>query len=334
LREKFKGVEKDDERNVVDLLIDQIEFANVILLNKTDLIKPAKLKELTALIQTLNPAAKIIHTKHSKVPLNEILNTKLFDFEKAQDAPGWLQSIQDNFYKTPETVEYGISSFVYRRRRPFHPQKLWDAVLENNELGDKVVRSKGLCWIASHHDQILTWNHAGRVHNFSIAGSWFACTPEEEWYLEHESEKELILKKFESKYGDRRQEIVFIGIKLNQAEVEKMLDSCLVTRAEFNRGPESWKELPNPFNFPEEEEGEEEGKGENAHHQHLHGELKKKGVTSNKKAPAKKKEAPRKPDLRRKVDRAGKVAKTRRVGKGPANIEKTFKKTAYEAKQQ
>ena len=162
-----------DERTIVNLLTDQIEFANVILLNKIDLVSEQDLRNLYDIIHKLNPEAKIIPTNHSKVNLREVINTGIFDFEKAESSAGWIRELENEH--VPETEEYGIGSFVFRRKVPFHPERFLDFI--QNKFPKNIIRSKGLFWIASRSDQALIWSSAGGSIKSDPAGVWCASMP-------------------------------------------------------------------------------------------------------------------------------------------------------------
>jgi G3E family GTPase len=238
LLDRKQAVDETDTREVVDLLIDQIEFANVILLNKVDLISPEDAKELEGVLKKLNPEAKIIQTAFGQVPLDEILNTHLFDFEKASQAAGWIKELNEEH--TPETEEYGISSFVYRRRRPFHPERFMNW-LENWPV--EVVRAKGFFWLASRNDMCGLLSQAGTSIMIQGAGEWVAVYPEEERQQILKEDPEL-LAKWDETYGDRMTELVFIGIDMNREEMEASLDECLLTDEEMKQ---NWATFLDPL---------------------------------------------------------------------------------------
>lgn len=256
LTDRGMGLNEEDKRNIVDLLVDQVEFANVIIINKTDLVTPYDLEQLAVLIRKLNQNARIIHTTEGRVPLDQVLGTGLFSLSEAEQQPDWLAVPRGE--ETTETEEYGISSFVYRSRRPFHPQRLSDALDEslNDGMFTGVLRSKGLVWIASKHDWAYDWSQAGCSIRIDPAGYWWASAPEEEW-PEDKSDIETIRSMFEGFYGDRRQELVFIGREMDEPAIREILESCLVTDLEFVQGPELWKQLADPFPAVELQ-GEEE----------------------------------------------------------------------------
>ena len=166
--------DEEDQRSIVNLLTDQIEFANVILINKADLVAKAQVEELKAIIQKLNPSAKILITDHSKIDPKEILSTGLFDFEEASQSAGWQAELEKSHH-TPESEEYGISSFVFRDKRPFHPERFWTYITETWPSG--IIRSKGLFYIASRKDQAISWSQAGGSVKADPVGVWWASMP-------------------------------------------------------------------------------------------------------------------------------------------------------------
>jgi len=261
LTDRRIGLSDEDDRNIVDLLVDQVEFANVIIINKTDLVTRDELEQLRGIIRKLNPNAETLYATESRVPLPAILGTGRFQWAEAEEKPEWLAVPRGQ--EETETEEYGISSFVYRRDRPFHPKRLADALSEDQDTGvfAGVLRSKGLMWIASRHDWAYQWSQAGCSIRLNPAGSWWAATPEEDWPIE-ETEIAGIRSSFAGEYGDRRQELVFIGQGLDQERIESLVDRCLLTDSEFAEGPSAWLELedPLPLSEPEaESESEPEG---------------------------------------------------------------------------
>jgi G3E family GTPase len=223
-----------DERDVVDLLIEQIEFCNVLCLSKVDLLKPAAVAKLEAILHHLNPDAKIIYSDRGKVPLDAIFNTGLFDFERAESAPGWLKELRGEH--TPETQAYGIRSFVYRARRPFHPSR-FAAYVEKPWKG--VLRSKGFAWLATRSDWVAIWSQAGKTCSLEPGGKWWATVPKEQW-PEEEALRQTLLNDFHPQWGDRRQELVFIGINMDEQKLRAGLDRCLLSDEELARGPSGW----------------------------------------------------------------------------------------------
>lgn len=242
LKERKLEVSQDDERTITDLLISQIEFADVILINKTDLISEEDKLSLTGIVKKLNPRATIHYTTKSQVDLAQILDTKKFDFEIAMNLPGWMQEIRGQ--ETKETEEYGISSFVYRARKPFHPERLWDVFIS---LPDTVIRSKGFFWTATNPEIVGLWSQAGRTSTIEPRGQWLASMDMSEWDID-EQELEEVKKNWDEMFGDRVQEIVFIGQGINQNELQAKLSEALLTEDELNLTKEYWiKYKSNPF---------------------------------------------------------------------------------------
>ncbi|WP_439742229.1 GTP-binding protein [Bacillus pseudomycoides] len=239
LLDRKQAIDETDTREVIDLLIDQIEFANVILLNKVDLLEKEDILELYLLLQKLNPSAKIIESSFSVVPLDEILNTNLFNYDEASQAAGWIQELNSEHH-TPETEEYGISSFVYRRKRPFHPVRLMNW-LQKWPLD--IVRAKGFFWLASRNHMMGLLSQAGSSITIQRAGEWVVTLPaaEQQQILREEPE---ILKNWDDQYGDRITELVFIGVEMNQYDIERSLDTCLLTGEEMNQ---EWDDFVDPI---------------------------------------------------------------------------------------
>ena len=241
LGDRSLALSEEDERNIADLLIDQIEFANVLVLNKTDRMKAEEIGRLREILHRMNPEARIIESAFGRVDLKQVLDTGLFDEEKAASAPGWLKELRGEH--TPETEEYGISSFVYRARRPFHPERLWRA-LDEGCLG--VLRAKGFVWIASKHSVIGVYSQAGNCVTTEPERYWFAALDKSEW-PEDPAARRSIEQLWQEPYGDRMQEIVFIGAGMDRAAIEESLGDCLLTDAEMALGPDQWALLPDPF---------------------------------------------------------------------------------------
>ena len=221
----------NDRRTIVNLLTDQIEFADVILLNKTDLVSAKQVKVLEAVITKLNPGAKILHTQFGKIDPTEILNTGLFDFDKASQSAGWIKEL--NGEHTPETEEYGISSTVFRSKKPFHPERFYHYL--HHDFPQNIIRSKGLFWIASAPDDALNFSQAGGSSRLENAGVWWASMPYQQRIKFHDfvENKEMIEKNWSKEFGDRHNELVFIGEHLNKEALTQELNSCLITDAEF-----------------------------------------------------------------------------------------------------
>jgi G3E family GTPase len=245
LQERGEHLGDEDERTVVDLLIEQVEFCDVIVLNKVDLIDAEERERLMAILHTLNPRARIEIAEFGKVGLERVLDTGLFDFAEASKAPGWLRELRGQH--TPETEEYGIRSFVYRARRPFHPTR-FHALVESEWPG--VVRSKGYFWLASHPELAGSWSQAGAVARHGAAGYWWAAVPPEQWPQDPDHVA-AIRKSWADEVGDARQELVLIGMDMDEAALRARLDACLLTPAEMAGGPLVWKTWQNPFpNWP------------------------------------------------------------------------------------
>ena len=225
-----------DERTIVNLLTDQVEFANVILLNKTDMVTESDLRNLYDIINKLNPDARIIPTNHSKVNLQEVINTGLFDFEKAESSAGWIKELENEHI--PETEEYGIGSFVYRRKKPFHPKRFLDFI--QYTFPKNIIRSKGLFWIASRPDQALVWSSAGGSLKTDPAGVWWDSMPFSERinYADFVNNQQMIESEWSSDFGDRKIELVFIGQQLDVSAITKKLDECLLNQEEVSE----WKD--------------------------------------------------------------------------------------------
>ena len=241
LASRGESLGEEDERTVADLLVDQIEFCDVLILNKTDLMAPSEIGQLEGILKTLNPRARIIHSSFGKVPLSRIMNTGLFDFDQAAEAPGWLQELRGEH--VPETEEYGISSFVYRAHKPFHPQRLWQWF---NTEWPGVIRSKGRYWIASRPEFCATWSQAGAITRTELAGMWWVATPNEYWPEDEESFQH-IKSRWQEPYGDRQQELVLIGMHMDKAALTARLDACLLTETEIALGMQAWQQFSDPF---------------------------------------------------------------------------------------
>ncbi|WP_341281322.1 GTP-binding protein [Paenibacillus sp. FSL H8-0537] len=239
LLERSQGAHEEDHREVVDLLIDQIEFCDVLLLNKCDLVSDEDLDELEGVLRTLQPRAKLIRTEQGKVDPAEILNTGRFNFEEASVSAGWMRELNAPVH-TPETEEYGIGSFVYLRAKPFHPERLMRWM---EEWPEAIVRAKGIMWLATRSLQAQSISQAGPSIQFGPAGLWVAALPEPEQHLLLEEEPELA-GSWHPMYGDRINKVVFIGIDLQRAEIEATLDQCLLTKEEMKQ---DWNSLFDPF---------------------------------------------------------------------------------------
>lgn len=246
LLDRKEAINEKDTREVIDLLIDQIEFANVLLLNKVDLLTEEDALELEKLLRKLNPDAKIIQTSHSNIELKDILNTNLFDFEKASQAAGWIKELSIEEH-TPETEEFGISSFVFRANRPFHPERLLDWL---NNFPEDIVRAKGFFWLATRNDFIGLLSQAGTSITIQAAGQWISTykQQEQEQILAEEPE---VAEKWDPLYGDRINELVFIGIDMEQTAIEASLNNCLLTDEELQSDWNTFHDPLPPFTYVE-----------------------------------------------------------------------------------
>lgn len=228
---------EEDERHVVDLLIEQIEFCDVLVISKGDLVSEQQKEELAGILTALNPRADIVWADHGKVDLKHILNTGKFDFEQAQQAPGWLKTLRGE--ETSESDTYNMSSFVFEDHRPFHPERLMQ-FLQN--LPEGLVRAKGFFWLATRPDEALVWSRAGSLARISYGGKWWTATPQAQW-PDDEQSVDYILKHWDQEYGDRRQQLVFIGQDLDQLAITVALKQCLIQTAEKSQ----MLELTDPF---------------------------------------------------------------------------------------
>ncbi|NRB55951.1 MAG: GTP-binding protein [Salinicola sp.] len=243
LAEAGESLGEEDERNVAGLLVDQIEFCDVLLISKSDLIDTRTLGELEAVLKSLNPEAEILPISHGQVALDRVLDTGRFSFEKAQLAPGWLKELRGEH--VPETEEYGISSFSFEARRPFHPQRFFE--LLHGDWGDgRLLRSKGFFWLASRPQFAGQWSQAGGIAHHGFAGLFWRAVPESRWPQDPEY-RASILEKWQEPFGDMRQELVFIGQGLDAVGIRQRLEACLLSDDELARGKEYWMTLPDPF---------------------------------------------------------------------------------------
>ncbi len=244
LVDRDQGVDITDERSIADLLIDQIEFCDVLVLNKTDLVTKEELSKLENILKKLQPNAKLIKTTNARVDINDVLHTGRFNFEKASNSAGWIKELTAGGHAeyTPETEEYGISSFVYSRRLPFHAERFNDWL---NHLPDNIVRSKGIVWLAQYNQVACLLSQAGSSCEINPVTYWVAAM--------HPQQRERILQQrpdvegnWDIEYGDRNTQFVIIGTELNQKKIEKELDQCLLTEKEINS---NWSQLSDPYNW-------------------------------------------------------------------------------------
>ena len=241
LKEKDLAMNEEDERTISDLFVDQVEFADVIIINKTDLVTVQERDELHEILHTLNPGAEILESQRGVVPLEKILSTGRFDMEKAQSSAGWLREL--NNVHTPETEEYGIGSFVFRARRPFHPKRFWDFI--HTECPG-ILRSKGYFWLASRNDMIGLWSQAGGSAEYRPVGFWWAASPKSKWPDDDDIWRN-VMKDWQEPYGDRRQMLVYIGQDLDKDAMQEALRTCLLDDRELAMGPEKWAKFRDPF---------------------------------------------------------------------------------------
>ena len=228
LRQRGESMGEEDQRNVVDLLVEQVEFCDVIVLNKIDTIDEVVRSRLVAMLTRLNPRAKIEFASFGRVSLDRVLNTGLFDFEAASAAPGWLKELRGQH--VPETEEYGITSFVYRARKPFHPKRFWDFA-QSEWPG--VVRSKGYFWLASQPQVACSWSQAGAISRHSASGHWWVSVPKAQWPTDPDY-LASIKQVWQDDVGDCRQELVLIGIDMDEAQLRARLDACLLSDTEVS----------------------------------------------------------------------------------------------------
>ncbi|MFT5882456.1 MAG: G3E family GTPase [Crocinitomicaceae bacterium] len=238
LNDRGQAVDKGDERSIVDLLTDQIEFADVILVNKTDMVSAEQVKQVHGMIRALNPQAKIYDTVNSEVPLDTVIGTGLYDEDRAARQEGWLDSLVAH---TPETEEYGISNFIYEQRTPFHPQRFYDC-LHKDWPG--VIRSKGVFWLASRLKLSGYWSQAGSISHHQCAGNFWAAVPKAHW----PEDSTHIDRVWDGENGDCRQELVLIGQNMDREGLTGMFDACLLTDEEIATNERKWHKIfSDPF---------------------------------------------------------------------------------------
>lgn len=243
LQDVGESLGEEDERRVADLLVEQVEFADVLLISKTDLISETELKRLQGILKTLNTVAVQIPIENGNVPIKQILATGKFSFEKAQQAPGWLKELRGEH--VPETEEFGISSFVFNARRPFHPQKFYE-FLHSKDIAGKLIRSKGFFWLATRPQWAGSWSQAGGMARYGAAGLFWKAVPKEQWPEDPEY-LEAIEEQWVEPFGDMRQELVFIGQGLDKDDITARLNACLLREEEVLQGKDAWAKLPDPF---------------------------------------------------------------------------------------
>ena len=243
LKDSGESLGEDDDRSVADLLVDQIEFADILLISKTDLVESEDIEKLKAILKSLNTHAQILPISQGQVDVEEVLDTGLFDFERAQQAPGWLKEMRGEH--VPETEEYGIGSFSFIARLPFHPERFHHFLHSTKQYG-KLIRSKGIFWLASRHKYAGQWSQAGGIARYGFAGMFWSSVPVNSWPTDEESIN-TIREQWEEPFGDKRQELVFIGQSLDEDAMLKALDSCLLSEEELLKGESYWETLDDPF---------------------------------------------------------------------------------------
>jgi G3E family GTPase len=241
LADRGETMGDEDRRTVVDLLTEQIEFCDVVVLNKTDLVTASDLALLKGVLRALNSRAKIVESRFGQVPIDQIIDTHLFDFEAASQAPGWLKEMRGEHI--PESEQYGITSFVYRARRPFHPQRFFNWIQRE---WPGVVRSKGYFWLASRNNAVGEWSQAGAISRHGRAGTWWAAVPKTSWPQEP-ALQEMIRSRWDERFGDRQQELVLIGTGMNEASLRASFDACLLNDDELSGSEAMWRGFPDPF---------------------------------------------------------------------------------------
>ncbi|WP_020618053.1 GTP-binding protein [Paenibacillus daejeonensis] len=240
LMDRKQAVGEDDTREVVDLLIDQIEFCDVLVLNKCDRVGEQELDNLEKVLRALQPRARFIRTSYGRISPSDILNTGLFDFDEASRSAGWIREMESEGH-TPETEEYGITSFVYERSRPFHPERLMAWM---SDWPEEVVRAKGIVWLATRPDMAQSMSQAGPSIQFGPAGMWVAALPEAEQTMMLQENPELA-ESWHPVHGDRINKVVLIGLALDRGALTDELDRCLLTDTEM--GVPDWSILEDPF---------------------------------------------------------------------------------------
>ncbi|MCH8506704.1 MAG: zinc metallochaperone GTPase ZigA [Ectothiorhodospiraceae bacterium] len=241
IADRGESLGEEDQRTVVDLLVEQVEFADVLVLNKTDLVSAEERTRLEHILRSLNRRARIVRSKFGRVPIETVLDTGLFDFAAAAQAPGWLAGLRGQ--EQPESEEYGIGNFVYRARRPFHPLRFWQWVQRE---WPGVIRSKGHFWLASRPEYVGDWSQAGAMARHGLAGMWWADIDPDQWPDDPET-LALIRSRWAEPYGDRQQELVLIGINMDEDYLRSELDACLLSDAELADGPGAWQRMEDPF---------------------------------------------------------------------------------------
>ena len=244
LRDRDLAIADEDDRGLGDLLVEQIEFADVLVISKADLISDEAIHDIKAVLKALNPVAEVVVSRNADVALDKVLGTNRFDMEEAMKSPAWIKELNNEH--VPETEEYGISSFAFRARKPFHPTRLMEFM--NSPEWNNVVRSKGYVWVATRNDFGCMWSQAGTSCRLDPAGKWLASVPESEWPVDDEENLKELRKQLVGEYGDRRQEFVVIGRDIDADKIRAGLESCLLNEQELAMGPNKWQqEFKDPF---------------------------------------------------------------------------------------
>ncbi len=243
-RDRGPGSDIEDDRDIARVLIEQIEFANVILLNKTDLISEEEAGQLLAVLRKLNPDARVLDVEQGRVSAEDVINTGRYQSDSAAAADAWQSVLSSD--ETGSSDAFGISSIVYRARRPFHPQRFWDFWMDG-EHAPNILRSKGYFWLATKNSIAGFWSHVGQVLAAEPGGAWWAETPRAEWPSEDPELLAELNSVWDEVWGDRRQELILVGQDLDAPATRKALDECLLTESEMKSGPSSWSKLEDPF---------------------------------------------------------------------------------------
>jgi G3E family GTPase len=244
LRDRGQSAGVDDNRTLVDLIVDQIEFADVVIVNKISEVSGDRRDQVRAVVRSLNPDARMIETDHCRLDIDAVLNTGRFDYERAHEHPLWFKELNGFRDHVPETEEYGIDSFVYRARRPLHPEKFWRFLAAT---WPGLIRAKGLFWLATRPQWVGDMSLAGAICRTEPMGYWWAAVPKARW-PDHPEWKAMLKRHWTPVWGDRRQELVFIGTGMDEAAMRAALDSCLVGRPNVTRfDAAAYRDLPDPF---------------------------------------------------------------------------------------
>ena len=241
LQSRGESLGEEDERTLADLLVEQIEWANVVVISKCDVVSADEVIAVEGIVRALNPDAAIVRGRKGAVDLTRILNTGLFDMEKAEKSPAWIKEL--NGEHTPESEEFGIRNFVFLHPRPFHPERI-DAFFRSDHPG--LVRSKGFFYVGSHMDRVFQWSQAGGSGRYEVFGRWWDSVPRNQWPDDPET-LEVIKKDWDPHWGDRRQMLVFIGVDLDREGMEAKLHHCLLTDAEIAQGKAAFTGVEDPF---------------------------------------------------------------------------------------